>query len=134
MYLDPDEFNGILNCLPKFKQLQELKLHIFYDGVDSVDVDDVYDPNMESLITLSQELTQLECFHIRYCHVDMDTVKNFIRNAKHLKHLGIYRCGLEITDQLLEDIEKIRHGVNTTLIVIYADKISSDLNKEVIWF
>lgn len=129
--MEPDEFNGILNCLPKFKQLEELKLHLFYDGVDSVDLDDIFSPNSDSLVTLAQELQQLECFHIRYCSFDTETLNKFIRNAKKLKSLGIYRCGFEITDIILENIENIRQAVNPTLMVLYADKIHPELNKEV---
>lgn len=131
MYMEPDQFNGILNCLPKFKQLQELKLHIFYDGIDSADLDDIYCPNLESIIALAQELMQLECFHIRYCQIDTETLYNFVRNAKMLKYIGIYRCGLEITDLILENIDKIRQAVSPTLMVLYADKIYPELNKEV---
>lgn len=131
MYMEPDEFNGILNCLPNLKQLQEIKLHVSYDGIDSADLDDIYSPDIESIITLAQELQQLECFHIRYCHIDAETLYKFLRNAKMLKFIGIYRCGLEITDLVLEEIEKIRQAVYPTLIVLYADKIHPDLNKEV---
>lgn len=134
MYLDPDDFDGIVNCLPKFKQLQELKLHIFYDGVDSVDLDDPYQPNLESILVLAQELSQLECFRIRYCHVDTVTLNSFIRNAKKLKFIEIYRCALEITDTVLENIETIRQSINPTMLLLYADKISPELNKEVIEF
>lgn len=132
MYLDEDDFNGILNCLPKFKQLVELKLHLFYDGPDSVDLEDTYIPNLNLIVTLAQELPQLECFHIRYCTIDTETLNNFIRHAKKLKKLGVYRCGFEITDLILENIENVRQAaVNPTLLVLYADKIHPDLNKEV---
>lgn len=129
--MEPDEFDGILNCLPKLKKLQEIKLHIFYDGVDSADIDDNFSPNSESIVTLALELTHLECFHLRYCGIDTETLKNFVRNAKQLKNLGIYRCGLEVTDAVLEDLEKIRQAVNPSVMVLYADRIHPDLNKEV---
>lgn len=131
MYLEPDQFNGILNCLPKFRQLDELKLHLFYDGIDSADLDDLYTPNAESIVTLAQELPQLECFHIRYCNVDAETLNAFVRHAKKLKYFAIYRCGLEITDVMLENIDKSRQAVNPTVMVLCADKIHLELNKEV---
>lgn len=131
MYLEPDDLNGILSCLSKFKELQELKIHLFYDGVDSVDLDDIYSPNLDLIVTLAQELPQLECFHIRYCNIDADTLNNFVRYARKLKYLAVYRCGCEITDGILENIENIRQTVNPTMMVLYADKIYPELNKEV---
>lgn len=65
MHVEPDEFHGILNSLPKFKQLHKIRLS--YDGIDSPDVENIYSPNNELIITLAQELTQLKCFLIRYC-------------------------------------------------------------------
>lgn len=131
MYMDEEDINGILCCLPKFRQLEELKLHIFYDGLDSVDLEEIYTPNMDFIVTLAQELSQLECFHIRYCGIDAETLKNFIRSAKKLKNIGVYRCGLQITDTILEGIEGIRQTVNPTLLSLCADKIDPELNKEV---
>ncbi|KAJ6646609.1 hypothetical protein Bhyg_01822 [Pseudolycoriella hygida] len=128
MYLNPDKFDGILNCLAKFTQLEELKLHIFYEGIDSVDLDEMYRPNCDFIVTLAQQLIHLECFHIRYCGIDEETVKNFIRNAVNLKHLAMYRCGLEITDTMLETIDAIRR--TSTLLTLCADKIHPQLNKE----
>ncbi len=131
MYLDEDDFNGILTCLPKFRQLEELKLHLCYDGLDSVDLEDVYIPNFDLIVTLSQELPDLECFHIRYCSLDTETLNNFIRNARKLKVFGIYRCGFEITDTILESIDSIRQAVNSTMMELHADKIHPELNREV---
>lgn len=131
MYLEEEELDGIVACLPKFKQLQELKLHIFYSGLDTVDADELFQPNLNAIVNLSQELHQLECFHIRYCQITTAMLYDFIRNAKNLKRIRIYRCGLEIIDEILEKIESIRQSINPTKLLVYADKISSELNKEV---
>lgn len=127
MYLEEEEFDGIVACLPKFKQLHELKLHLFYDGPDTVDIEDVFQPNESAIVTLSQELQDLESFHLRYCAITAQTMYDFIRNAKHLKCFGIFRCGLCVTDEILENIEAIRK----TPLTLYADNISVDINKEV---
>lgn len=136
MYLEEDEFDGIVACLPKFKQLQELKLHIFYDGLDTVEADELFQPNLDAIINLSQELHDLNCFHIRYCQINSDMLYNFIRNARNLQQIRVYRCGLEITDTILDSIESIRQSIPQSIInpeklLIYADKISSEFNKEV---
>lgn len=131
MYLDEEDFSGILNLLPQFRQLEELKLHLMYDGADTPDLDEIYSPDSNSIVTLAQELHQLECFHLRYCSIDSETLNNFIRAAKKLKVLSLYRCGLEITDSILEMVNIIRGSVNTSMLVLSADKIHPELNKEV---
>lgn len=131
MYLEEEEFDGIVACLPKFKQLKELKLHTWYDGNDTVDIEDLFEPNHDAIVNLSQELHELECFHIRYCQINAVMLYDFIRNAKNLKCIRIYRCGLEVTDEILENIDSIRLAINPTKLLFYADNISSELNKEV---
>lgn len=131
MYLEEEEFDGIVDCLPKFKQLQELKLHVFYDGLDTVDADDLFQPNLDAIVNLAQELHELDGFHLRYCQIHNDMLYDFIRNARNLKQIRIYRCGLEISDEVLEHIESIRKSVNPTKLLFYADKVSSELNREV---
>lgn len=131
MYLDESEFDGIVACLPKFKQLQELKLHVFYDGPDSVDCEELFEPNLDAIVILSQELQQLECFHIRYCQINPSMLYDFLRNARKLKSVRIYRCGLEITDAILEAIDSIRKSINPMKLTFYADKINPELNAEV---
>lgn len=131
MFLEEDELDGIIACLPKFKQLQELKIHTWYDGPDSVDADDLFQPNLDAVVNLSQELHALDCFHIRYCQISTDMIFNFIRNARKLKQFRVYRCGVEITDEILDSIDSIRQLINPTELVIYADKISSEFSEEV---
>lgn len=130
-YLDEEDFDGIVNCLPKFKQLLELKLHLFYDGPDSVDAEELYEPNLQSIVSLAQDLHQLECFQLSYCQINATSLNDFIRNARNLKQIRISRCGLEINDVILENIEATRETINPTKLLFYADKISLELNKEV---
>lgn len=131
MYLEDEDFDRIVACLLKFKQLQELKLHVFYDGSDTVNAEDLFQPNMDAIVNLSQELHELECFHIRYCQIHAAMLYDFIRNARNLKQIRIYRCGVEISDEMLENIESIRQSINPTKLFFYADKISAELNNEV---
>lgn len=131
MFLDEEDFNGILNCLPKFRQLVELKLHLSYDGVDCVDLDEIFSPNRDLLTALAEELPLLECFHIQFCDISAETLIDFIRRAKKLKTVKVYRCGLEVSDLILETIDNVRKAESLGSMVLCADKISSELNREV---
>lgn len=130
MYLDEEDFNGILNCLPKFRQLETLQLHLLYDGPDDIDLEYVLKPDFNLFTTVAQELSQLKRFHLRYCQIDAETVKNFVHYAKNLEVFTIRGCGLEITDSILESIATARHGASAVTMMLYADKVHPEINRE----
>ncbi|KAG4070141.1 hypothetical protein HA402_013384 [Bradysia odoriphaga] len=130
MDLDEEDFNGILNCLPKFRQLEALQLHLAYDGPDDIDLEYVFKPNFDLIVTLAQELPQLKRFHLRYCQIVAETLQNFIRYATNLEIFTFNGCGLEITDTILENIATSRQGAGAATMVLYADKIHPELNRE----
>lgn len=110
MYLDETDLNGILQCLTRFVGLHELKLHLLYDGGDD---DGHYEPNQQAMITLSQELPNLEKFYTRYIKWNESTLIEFIKLSTQLKNLHIHWCDLPITNPLIWKIVKILQANRT---------------------
>ncbi|KAJ6641784.1 hypothetical protein Bhyg_06727, partial [Pseudolycoriella hygida] len=131
--LNKCNFDAILSCLPKFKQLEGLELYVFYDDIYNVDVNLIHEPYPDLIITLAQELLHLERFYLRFCKIDSATLCEFVRHAKNLRTLGLYGCGLVITEAELDVIETIRLTFNRPMLVIYADQIHSELNREKVY-
>lgn len=105
MYLDDTDINGILECLSRFVHLKKLKLHAFFDGSED---DEHYAPNQRLIISLAQDLMNLEYFCLRNLKVNASTVLDFIRYATNLKSIHIHKCDLFFNRILITDIVSIR--------------------------
>lgn len=104
MYLDETDLNGILQCLTRFTGLHELKLHLLYDGGDD---DEHYEPNQQAMITLSQELLNLEKFYTSYIRWNESTLIDFIKLSRQLRNLHIHWCDLPTTNSLIWKIVQV---------------------------
>lgn len=107
MYLDDVDVNGILDCLNRFVSLRKLKVHVFCDGADE---DDHFEPNQRSIITLAQDLPNLEHFVSRNMKLAPATVVDFIRFASKLKTIHIHRCDFFVTRPFITDIVNVRRS------------------------
>lgn len=106
MRVPTENFDEIVSVLPKCRKLRHLKLQACNSSKA------VYKPNQAHIFDLAHRLKHLETFEISYCRLDEALVLEFIQAAAGLKELHIHNCWLELTEEFIQNIIRVRSSLN----------------------
>lgn len=106
MRIPTASFDAIVAELPKCRRLRHLKLQACNSSMA------VFKPNQSHIFALAHRLKHLETFEISYCRLDEALVLEFIQVATVLKELHIHNCWLELTEEFIQDIVRVRLSLN----------------------
>lgn len=102
MRISTKEFDAIAAVLPKCRKLHHLKLQACNSAME------VFKPNQQNIFALAHSLKHLETFEISYCKLDESLVLEFIQVAAELKELHIHCGGIELTEEFIKNIIRVR--------------------------
>lgn len=106
MRIPTTKFDEIVTELPKCRKLRHLKLQACNSSMA------IFKPNQPHIFELAHRLKKLETFEISYCRLDDALVLEFIQAATGLKELHIHNCWLELTEELIQNIIRVRLSLN----------------------
>lgn len=105
MRIPTENFDAIVTVLPKCRKLRHLKLQACNSKAE-------FKPNQAHIFDLAHRLKHLETFEISYCILDEALVLEFIQAAAGLKELHMHNCWLELTEELIQKIVRVRSPLN----------------------